>query len=89
MAFSWPGSRVDSYVIHVYGNASFIDEVVEYCVYHGLESGGGVGQTEEHDCWFVEPFVGDEGCFPWVLQFYQYFVVSLFDVETSKDGAVS
>ncbi len=52
-AFSWLGPSVNGYIIHVDGYASFVDEVVEDCVHHCLEGSGGVGQTEEHDHWFV------------------------------------
>ncbi len=42
-AFSWLGSCVDSYIIHVDGYTSFINQVVEYCVHHSLEGRWGVG----------------------------------------------
>ncbi len=77
-------SRMDSYIVHVDGDTSFIDEVVEYSVHHGLEGGGGVGETEEHDCWFVESLIGDEGHLPLVFRFDEHLVVSPFDVETSE-----
>jgi len=89
MAFSWFWSHVDGYVVHIYGDASFVNEVTEYGIHHGLKSGGGVGQAKEHDCRFVEPFVSDEGCFPSVFWFYQHFVVPPFNVKSSKKGAVS
>ena len=47
------GPRVDGYVVHIYGYTFFINEVAEYRVHHGLEGSWGVGQAEEHDCWFI------------------------------------
>ncbi len=51
--FSWSGSHVDGYVVHIDGDVPFIDEVTEYCIHHGLEGCWRVHQTEEHDCWFI------------------------------------
>ena len=53
VALPWFGSHVDCYVVCVYGDTSFVDKVTEYHIYHGLEGGRGVGQTEEHDRWFI------------------------------------
>ena len=80
----WSGSYMDSYIVHIDGDASFVNEVVEYGVYYGLKGGGGVGETKEHDRWFVESFIGDEGCLPSVLGFDEHLVVSPFNVETSE-----
>ena len=79
---------MDSYVIHVDGNAPFVNEVAEYSVHHGLKSSGGVGEAKEHDHWFIESFVGDEGCLPSVFRFNEHFVVPPFDVEASEQRAV-
>ena len=75
---------MDGYVVHVDGDAPFVDEVTEYSVYHGLESSGGIGETKEHDRWFVESFVGDEGCLPSIFGLDEHLIVPPFDIETSE-----
>ncbi len=40
VALPWSGSSVDGYIVHVDRYAPFVDEVLEYCVHHGLEGGG-------------------------------------------------
>jgi len=79
---------MDGYIIHINGDASFIDEIAEYSVHHGLEGGGGVSEAEEHDHWFVESFIGDESCFPSIFGFDKHLVVPPLDVETSEQQAV-
>jgi hypothetical protein len=49
---------VDHYVIHVDCEGSAHDLFVEYRVHHGLESSGGVGESEEHYYGFEESMVG-------------------------------
>ena len=50
-----------------------------------LESGGGVGETEEHHCRFKESFVGNEGSFPLMPIFDLDIIVSPLDVELGED----
>jgi len=80
---------MDGYVIHVNHYTPFVDEVAEYCIHHGLEGGGGVGQAEEHNCGFVKSFVSDEGRLPAVFRLDEYFVIPPFNVETSEQRTVS
>jgi len=75
---------VDGYVIHVDGYTPFINEIAEDGVYHCLECGQGVGQAEEHDCWFVQAFIGYECCLPVVFLFDENLIVSPFDIKSSK-----
>src|SRR5712671_709092 len=84
LTFPGPGSRVDGNVVHVDCYTPSVDEVSEDGVHHGLEGGGGVGETKEHDHRFVEPFVGDERCFPPVLRFDEYLVVTPLDVNAGE-----
>ena len=53
VSFAFLGSRMDSNVIHVYCYTSFVNQVPEDGVHHGLERGWGVGEAEEHDSQFV------------------------------------
>ena len=39
----------DKDIIKVYHHHSFEDQVFENSVHHGLEGGGTIGQSEEHD----------------------------------------
>ena len=80
---------VDGYVVHVDHHASFIDKVPENHVHHGLEGGGRVGETEEHDRWLVEPFVGDERRFPSIFWFNEHLVIPPLDIDTGEHRAVS
>lgn len=56
----------DEDVVQVDGYLSFGDEIREYGVHEGLESSGGVGETEEHDLRFEETLVGGESSFPFI-----------------------
>ena len=89
LAFPWSGPSVDGYVVHVDRYAPFVNEVAEYHVHHSLESGWRVGKSEEHDCWFIESFVGDERCLPSVFWFDEYFIVSPLDVNAGEFGAIA
>src|SRR5712675_1706828 len=56
-------------------------------VHHHLKGGWGVGQSKEHDRWFEQPFVSDEGCFPLVSLSDTNIIVSPSYVELSKQGS--
>jgi len=71
----------DKEVVHVDDEPSFGDHVPERVVHESLESGGGVGEAEEHDRWFEEAFVSDEGCFPLVSVFDADVVVAPSNIE--------
>ena len=88
-AFSRAWSHMYGDVIHVDCHVPFADQVMEYRVHHGLERGGGVGESEEYDRRFVQPFVSYEGCFPSVLWFDEYFVVPPFNIKAREELAVS
>jgi hypothetical protein len=82
MGLSLPRPCVYCYVIHVDCNVPFVDKVTEYSVHYHLESGWGVGEAEEHHCWFIKSFIGDECRFPLVLLFDEDFVISPLNVQT-------
>jgi hypothetical protein len=67
---------VDKDIVHIDDYPSVPDFLLKYGVHHGLEGGGGVGETEEHYGRFKESFVGDESCFPLVSVFDPYVVIS-------------
>ena len=75
------------YVVHIDGDAPFINEVMKYGVHHCLEGGWQVSEAKEHYSWFVEPFIGDECCFPPVLLFNKDFIVSPINVKPGEEGA--
>ena len=50
--------------------------VSEDFVHHGLESGGGVAETKEHDRGFVGSSMADERGFPFVSFFNPYIIVT-------------
>jgi hypothetical protein len=54
-----------------------------------LEGGWGVGESEEHNGWFKQAFVGDEGCLPFVSFFDANVVVAPTDVEFGVEGAAA
>ena len=63
-------------IVHIDHHISFIDEVLEDVVHHGLEGGQAVGEAEEHDQGFEEALICLEGGFPLVPLFDSHIVVS-------------
>src|SRR5713226_6527047 len=84
LSFSRTPFRMDGEVIHVYQEPSLRHLFVEYSVHHHLESGGGIHETKEHNCWFEKPFWGEKRRFPFVSGFYAYIVISLLYVKLGK-----
>ena len=76
---------VDEEIIHVDNEPSFGNHITEGVVHKTLESGGGVGKSEEHHSGFEKSFVGNKGCFPLVTVLDSYIVVSPPDVEFGED----
>ena len=72
---------VDDNVIDVDGDVSFCDEVSEYVIHHCLERGGGVGESEEHYCGFVQAMVSSKRRLPFISFFHSDVIVSPSDVE--------
>ncbi len=58
-------------------------------IHHHLESSGGIGQSEEHNHWFEEPFGGKECRLPFIALFDADVVVSPSYVKLGKEGAAS
>ena len=72
---------VDENVVHIDSEPVFSEFFGEYRVHHRLECGGGVCESEEHDSWFEQSLVSDEGCLPFVSFLNADVVVSPPDVE--------
>ena len=80
---------VDKKVVHVNDEPSFGNHVAKGVVHESLESGGGVGEAEEHDGGFEESLVSDEGRFPLMTIFNLYVVISPSNIEFGEDLSVS
>ena len=79
--FVW---REDKEVIHINDEPSFSNHVSEGVIYELLESGWGIGESEEHDRWFKEAFVSDEGSLSLVAIFDVDIVVAPLDVKLGE-----
>jgi len=69
----------NNHVIHIDTKPSLCNLLLEYVIHHGLEGGGGVGQTKEHDSWFEESFASFEGGFIFIAFFNANVVVSCYN----------
>jgi hypothetical protein len=76
---------VDKDVVHINCYISFIDEVTEYVVHHGLEGGRGVGESEEHHHWFEESSVCFECGLPLVAIVDADVIVPPVDIKLRKE----
>src|SRR5712672_921245 len=81
----WVVVSGDEHVVHVHCQPAFSDFFLEDGVHHGLEGGGGVGHSEEHNRRFVKSFVSDEGGLPFVAFSNAHVVVSPPDVKLCKE----
>src|ERR1700759_5344580 len=65
----------DENVIHINDNTSFINDILEKIIHHGLKGSRTVGKTKEHDKWFKQASIGSEGCFPFISFLHSDIVV--------------
>src|SRR5258708_7209104 len=72
---------VNEYVVHITDGFIVVNEGVEDVVHHGLEGGGGVAQSKEHDKWLKESSVCGEGCLPLVSFFERDIVEAPAEVQ--------
>src|ERR1700677_1427637 len=63
-------------IVHVDDDVSFVNEVFQNGVHHGLERGGRIGESEEHDRWLKAASIGGKGGFPFVSFLDAKIVVS-------------
>ena len=78
----------DKEVIHVDDEPSFGDHISEGVVHELLERGRGVAKAKEHDGWFKESFVGDEGRLPLVTIFDVDVVVPPSNIKFSEVASI-
>ena len=76
---------VDEEVIHVDDEPSFSNHIPEGVGHESLESGGGVGHAKEHNSWFIESLVDNEGSFPLVSILDSDVVISPLYVKLGED----
>ena len=79
----------DEEVVHIDDEPSFCDHISKGVVHESLESGGGVSEAKEHDGWFEEAFMSDEGGFPLVSVFDADVVVAPSDIKFGEDLGIS
>ena len=80
--------RVNKKVVHVDDEPSFCNHIPERIGHESLKRGGGSCHAKEHDCWFVEASVGNEGGLPLVAFLDADVVVSPSYVKLGKDFGV-
>ena len=74
--------------VTVYNKPFFGDHVSEGVIHESLECCRGIGESKEHDCWFKEPFMGDEGSFSLVTIFDADIVIAPSDIEFGKQFGI-
>ena len=79
---------IDEEVIHVNDELSFSNHIPERVWHELLKSGEGIGHAEEHDSWFIESSVGDEGHFPLVTFLDTNIVVPPLYVKLGEDFGI-
>ena len=72
-------------VVHIDGDVTFVDEVAENEVHHGLEGGWGVGEAEEHNHGLEETSIRFESCFPLIAIADAYVVISPSDIQLREE----
>ena len=80
--------RVDEEVVHVNDEPPFCNHIPEGIRHESLKSGGRIGHAKEHDSWFIESLVVDEGGFPLVAFLYSDIVISPLYVKLGEDLGV-
>src|SRR5258708_20437874 len=73
--------REEEDVIQVDGDYTIRDQILEYLVHHGLESGWTVGETKEHDQGFEQSSVCAECGLPLIAFLHADIVVSPPDIQ--------
>ena len=76
---------INEKVVHVYDKPSFCDHIAKGVIHEVLESGGGIGEAEEHYSGLEESLMGDEGSFPLMSIFDLDILISPLDVKLGED----
>src|ERR1700758_4846618 len=71
-------------IIQINHHHTFGDEFFEDSVHHSLEGSGAIGQTKEHNEWFVETSVSSECGFPFMTLFHPDVIERASDIELSE-----
>ena len=79
----WVGGGNEE-VVYVDDEPFFGDHVSEGVIHESLECSGGIAETEEHYCWFKEPFVGNESHLPLVTILDANVVVPPADIKLGE-----
>ena len=87
--FPWVRFGVYRDIIHVYREPSLGNLFAEDRVHHSLEGGGRIGEAEEHDCWFEQSLVGEEGCFPFIAFLDPDIIIAPANVESGKESTAT
>ncbi|KAG5349823.1 hypothetical protein C0989_001718 [Termitomyces sp. Mn162] len=75
---------VDEDVIEVHTHYTLCNEVPEDVIFHGLEGGWAVGETEEHNKWLKQSSVGLEGHLPLISLLNVHIVITPPDIQFSE-----
>jgi hypothetical protein len=88
---SFIGTRfgMNSDVVHVHREPALCHLLPEYCIHHGLKSGGGIRESKEHDRGLKEPFMCEEGGFPFIALFDTDVVIAPADIECGEQGTTA
>lgn len=78
----------DEEIIHVDDKSSFYNYITKEVIHESLESGGGIGETKEHNSQFDKVFMGDKGSLPLVTIFNLNIVVPPLYVKLGKDFGI-
>ena len=81
----WGGNEE---VIHIDDKPSFSDHVSEQVIHESLEHDRGIAKAKEHDCWFKESFVSDEGGPPLVIIFDMNIVVTSMNIKLGEVASI-
>ena len=74
----------DEDIVQINHHHAFGDEVFENSIHHSLESSQTIGQTKEHNKWFVETSVSSECSFPFITFFHPDIIEAPLDIEFSE-----
>ena len=77
---------VDSHIIHVNLQPLFWEHICKNMVHEGLEGGGSIAKSEEHDSGFKESHQSDKGSFPLIFLPDTNVVISPTNVKFSEQG---
>ncbi|KAG5349195.1 hypothetical protein C0989_005307, partial [Termitomyces sp. Mn162] len=75
---------IDEDVVKVHTHYALCYKVLEDVVHHGLEGGGAIDESEEHNEWLKQFPVGPEGSLPLISLLNAHIVVTPSDIQLSE-----